>query len=254
MKAALLRVGIDTGSGGILSPIFDDNSFEFLPIPEYYNLKHIKSPLDEKRTYSTLIGRCGIPMIEYFREGANKEKHRNCIVHVDPEFETFTYGDPCFNKGSLKDLNNGDYLIFYAGLKGYGKNEPRKGLYVIGYFEVDYSVVISDIKQYSEVAGDFSNNFHVRHQAIFQRDVSTKRNKGLKLVKGTDKSRLLKYAYKISQKKIYGKYKYPIDVLSNDIQGIFGDFNGKISIMRNSLRWIKEKRKVETTVSWLKSL
>jgi hypothetical protein len=36
MKALLLRVGIDKGSGGIYGPIFDDGSFEFVPIPETY--------------------------------------------------------------------------------------------------------------------------------------------------------------------------------------------------------------------------
>lgn len=34
MKAMLLRVGIDTGYGGTLGPIFEDGSFEFVPIPE----------------------------------------------------------------------------------------------------------------------------------------------------------------------------------------------------------------------------
>lgn len=30
----LLRVGIDKGCGGALSPIFKDGSFEYIPIPE----------------------------------------------------------------------------------------------------------------------------------------------------------------------------------------------------------------------------
>ena len=34
MNALLLRVGIDKGCGGTLAPIFDDGSFEFVPIPE----------------------------------------------------------------------------------------------------------------------------------------------------------------------------------------------------------------------------
>lgn len=35
MKAMLLRVGIDTGYGAnALSPIFDDGSFEYIPIPK----------------------------------------------------------------------------------------------------------------------------------------------------------------------------------------------------------------------------
>lgn len=34
MKVALLRVGIDSGSGGIDGPVFSDGSFEYLPIPD----------------------------------------------------------------------------------------------------------------------------------------------------------------------------------------------------------------------------
>ena len=37
MKIALLRVGIDTGSGGIHGPLFEDNSFEYIPIPDDRN-------------------------------------------------------------------------------------------------------------------------------------------------------------------------------------------------------------------------
>jgi len=33
-KAVLLRVGIDSGCGGIQSPLFDDGTFEFVCIPD----------------------------------------------------------------------------------------------------------------------------------------------------------------------------------------------------------------------------
>jgi len=32
MKAMLLRVGIDKGTDGILAPIFNDRTFEYIPI------------------------------------------------------------------------------------------------------------------------------------------------------------------------------------------------------------------------------
>lgn len=34
MKVALLRVGIDSGSGGMDGPLFADGTFEYLPIPD----------------------------------------------------------------------------------------------------------------------------------------------------------------------------------------------------------------------------
>ena len=48
MKAYLLRVGIDLGYGA-LSPIFEDNRFEYIPIPE-------QSPTQEQRTFATVPG------------------------------------------------------------------------------------------------------------------------------------------------------------------------------------------------------
>ena len=33
-KAVLLRVGIDSGSGGIQGPLFNDGSFEYICIPD----------------------------------------------------------------------------------------------------------------------------------------------------------------------------------------------------------------------------
>ena len=81
-KAFLLRVGIDKGCGGSLAPLFSDGAFEYIPIPE-------SKPSDDSPTYDSLIGRSGKPLAEYV-----KSRLRRSPVHLDPEFETFTYGDP----------------------------------------------------------------------------------------------------------------------------------------------------------------
>lgn len=59
-------------------------------------------------------------------------------AHYDPEFETFTYGDPTRNKrAQLLRLIDGDLLIFYAGLRPVGSRAASR-LYVIGYFTVAF--------------------------------------------------------------------------------------------------------------------
>ena len=58
MKALLLRVGIDKGCGGTLAPIFDDGSFEFVPIPE-------SVPAPGAATYNDRIGRKGKRLSAY---------------------------------------------------------------------------------------------------------------------------------------------------------------------------------------------
>src|SRR5580698_4892363 len=103
MKIVLLRVGIDTGCGGIHSPLFQDGMFEFLPIPdEWFGL--------DLRTYGNTKGRRGRFLKEYFPESRRAEA-REQSMHVDPEFKTYTYGDPTPPKRRLSKLKPGDLLV-----------------------------------------------------------------------------------------------------------------------------------------------
>lgn len=67
MKIALLRVGIDTGSGGIHGPLFQDGSFEYIPIPDGLN--------QDNRTYGNTVGRYGKRLVEYFPGKRREESH-----------------------------------------------------------------------------------------------------------------------------------------------------------------------------------
>jgi len=82
MKGLLLRVGIDKGSGGCLAPIFKDSSFEFIPIPEF-------RATSESRVYANMEGITGQRIIDFV-----PKKIQFSHPHYDPEFDTFTYGDP----------------------------------------------------------------------------------------------------------------------------------------------------------------
>ena len=79
MKALLLRVGIDKGCGGTLAPIFDDGSFEFVPIPE-------SVPAPGAPTYNDRIGRKGkaplrLRSVEH-QERADARRSRISHLHV----------------------------------------------------------------------------------------------------------------------------------------------------------------------------
>ena len=73
-----------------------------------------------------MLGRDGKPLAGYFAESRRKvmaEQH----VHVDPEFETFTYGDPTTPKRSLRTLEAGrlpGVLLRLAGVGCGGRLEP----------------------------------------------------------------------------------------------------------------------------------
>src|SRR5438552_15053898 len=98
MKVALLRVGVDSGCGGIQGPLFRDGTFEFIPIPD-------DRMLDE-RTYGNTRGRSGRLFVDFFlpRKASRMAKQP---IHVDPELETFTYGDPTSPKRGLRNLQKG---------------------------------------------------------------------------------------------------------------------------------------------------
>ena len=227
-KAVLLRVGIDSGSGGIQGPLFKDGSFDFLCIP------------DNKRvsvhTYGNMVGRDGTPLTGYFAESRRKvmaEQH----VHVDPEFDTFTYGDPTTPKRSLRNLQPGDFLVFYCGLQkwdseGGWNREHRPALYLAGFFEVALAGMASDFDK-KVLKAEFGMNFHVRYRTVFE-----KQKDDLVLVKGGSQSRLFKKAHQIS---VEGKdrARKPLKVLSPSMQKVFGSFGGHVSIQRSPPRWVE---------------
>ena len=199
MKALLLRVGIDK-TYGALSPVWGDMGYEYIPI----YLKDIKEKeKNEKRTYKDLYG-----SIHKFAEDAMsfKKYSANIIqylpkklhdkkIHLDPEFGTFTYGDPSILKRkSLLELDKGDMLVFYMGgkfQKDNGKGE--EGCFIFGFFDVkkvyDFNNMSKEERKKAEKV--CANNAHV---------ISSKSKNNLVIVKGSTKSKKLKRCIQITCK------------------------------------------------------
>ena len=241
-QVVLLRVGIDAGCGGIQGPLFQDGTFEFVCIPDGHGVS-----LD---TYGNMLGRDGKPLAGYFAKARRKvmaEQH----VHVDPEWETFTYGDPTHPKRSLRNLKPGDLLVFYCGLQEWDSEqgwngERRPALYLAGYFEVALAGMAGDFEK-RVLATEFGKNFHVRYPTVFKQQKAD-----LVLVKGGAGSRMFQKAHRISAegKDRAGK---PLKILSPKMQKVFGDFGGHVSIQRSPPRWV-ESRFVDKAISFLKGL
>ena len=241
-QVVLLRVGIDSGCGGIQGPLFADGTFALICIP------------DRKRvsihTYGNIVGRNGEPVVKYFPEARRKVMAVQ-TVHVDPEWETFTYGDPTPPKRSLRHLQPGDFLVFYCGLQEWDaecewNGHHRPGLYLAGYFEVALAGLAGDFKR-KVLRSEFGKNFHVRYPWVFEQQKDD-----LVLVKGGPGSRLFSKARQIS---VEGKDRAgkPLKVLSPTMQKIFGAFEGRISIQRSPPRWV-EPRFVDRAIGFLKEL
>lgn len=109
MKVAMIRVGIDTGSGGMHGPLFAGGAFEYIPIPDGLDW--------DERTYGNMAGRHGRRLIEYFPP-ARQARMAGQSVHVDPEFTTFTYGDPSRPKAGLRHLERGDMQKIFGDFDG----------------------------------------------------------------------------------------------------------------------------------------
>lgn len=238
----LLRVGIDSGCGGIQGPLFKDGTFEFVCIPDHKQVS--------VHTYGNIVGSHGRSHSDYFAEARRKGMAKQA-VHVDPEWETFTYGDPTSPKRSLRTLNPGDLLVFYCGLQkwdadGGWDQAHRPALYLAGYFEVTLAGMASDFSP-KLLRAEFGRNFHVRYKSVFKQQ----RN-DLVLVKGGPGSRLFQRAHQISSegKDRAGK---PLKVLSPTMRRVFGDFGGHSSIQRSPPRWV-EPRFVEKAASFVRGL
>ncbi len=241
-RVVLLRVGIDAGCGGIQGPLFQDGTFELMCIPDDKGVS--------EDTYGSLTCKAGRPLTEYFPESRQKrmfDKH----VHIDPEFATFTYGDPTAPKRSLQRLKPGDLLVFYCGLQEWSAADGwnikhRPALYLAGYFVVARAGFAPEFSQ-DVLSAEFGANFHVRHRSLFE-----EQKERLILIKGGLGSRLFSKAHQISSEGA-DKAGKPLKVLSTEMQKVFGIFGGANSIQRSPPRWI-DSTFVETATKYLQQL
>jgi hypothetical protein len=243
MQVALLRVGIDSSpkTGGIHGPLFKDDTFEFIPIMDDKGV--------DERTYANTDGQRNPNrrLIEYFPQNL-QDRMRGQRMHVDPEFKTFTYGDPTRPKRRLRDLKQGDMLVFYCSLKRW-PHGAEHALYLIGYFEVEVAGFAADLEKNGyNVEEIFARNFHVMHKEVYKKEKSE-----LVMVKGYPTgangppSRLLERAVRIS-----AEGKCCRGSLSAEMQNIFGNFDGKICFWRG-VHWV-DKEHVERAAKFMRSL
>jgi len=204
--------------------VFSDLTFEYVPIPDGRNI-------DERKYGTTHDQWHGRLLVEYFPT-SKQARMATQSIHFDPEFHSFTYGDPTSPKASLRELSRGDMLVFYSGLQGYDFSSAP-ALYIIGYFEVERVLLATSRIDPGPELNHFSENFHVRHRQVYLKD---SRN-GLVLVKGGRRSRLLRSAIKISEigRDVAGR---PLKVLSTEMRKVFGDFGGRNSFQRSPPRWV----------------
>lgn len=242
-QVVLLRVGVDAASGGIQGPLFKDGTFELICIPD--------GRTGGTHTYGKTKGRYGQPLVTYFPE-PRRDRMAGACIHLDPEFETYTYGDPTSPKRSLRRLKPGDFLVFYCGLQEWDSENccysvRCPALYLAGYFVVTLAGIAADFDP-NTIQREFGKNIHVRFWSGFRHE-----KKHLVLVNGDPaKSRLFNKAYRISG---VGRdcAARPLKVLSREMRKVFGTFGGYNSIQRSPPRWVAPSF-VRNAIRFLKDL
>jgi hypothetical protein len=182
-RILLLRVGIDLGFGG-LGPLFSNGTFEYVPIPDSPNQASERSLF-----FRDIPARSGGTLARFV-----PARHRESPAHYDPEFETFTYGDPTKNKRrQLLRLGRADMVLFYAGLRPPDQTLGSK-LYLIGYLTVSQVHAVTSLSPWPPPAFE-----HLWGNAHFRRNEG---DEGLVIVEGDPmSSRLLIRAVPLSDEQ-----------------------------------------------------
>lgn len=167
MKAVLVRVAIDAAYGKWNGPIDSDtNEFVYVPIPEncqflsgfetgYLSLENDLRNFVVQRNLD-LMRDCRFPKVLW---GQN--------THHDPDFRYLTYGDVGSRRGRpINNLSRGDLVVFYAGLRDYGKPQNPMTYGLIGMLTVEEVVSVGDISR-----DRWHENAHTRRSNHVKSDV-----------------------------------------------------------------------------------
>ncbi|NHN60061.1 MULTISPECIES: hypothetical protein [Halorussus] len=207
-KVLLIGIGADGTNTKPLPPIYDNGTFEYVPIPE------TQTGTAEPMTYANWgFAYQDTTAATYFRRiRPNKDEEwiqgdelDNHPFHRDPNFEALTFGDKKGDNGTgreLKKLRQGDVLGFYAGLQ----NEGRKHRYVIGHFTVNNVIDLEHHRgeRQAELLNESPNN---AHSLRFQGEGESKHD-DVVIIDGTDPGGLLSRALQISSYDRFGSSQY----------------------------------------------
>lgn len=148
MRCMLVRVGIDQAYGKWNAPVDPDTrEFVYVPIPEREGMPFQPGLAT---AYADVIG-----ALQMFANGravaaasgvalppALASRH----THLDPDFQTRTYGDNGVRRGKqLAEFGPGDGVVFFAGLRPCRPCEHRLVYAIIGYFRVAEVVRVASI-------------------------------------------------------------------------------------------------------------
>ena len=192
-KLAFVNVGANASHGSLRSPVFEDYTFEFVPIPDMI------LNLFERSTgirYANLRASNGVAFREFIPAAYLEQ-----FAHTDPDFENFTYGDyPSHGRAAnLRRLTPRDYLVFFSRLVRWddGHFNGESGFYIVGFLEIETVFPNISRRPNRDVLREIETNPHV-----IRGTCDPTLYDGFWIIKGTKRSKRLKKAVLFDRKTI----------------------------------------------------
>lgn len=165
MRAVLVRAGADSTpeGGGWNTPVdFRTGRFAYVPIPEAREVRN-----GTERTYALFdeaVATLGMAL---------PPELRSRTAHLDPDFEHLTYGHPGARGRRIRQLERGDLLAFYSGLRDVRGRGPLVYA-LIGLF------VVYEVVEAGDVSPDrYDENAHTRRSAGRATDLIVRGQRGV---------------------------------------------------------------------------
>ena len=180
MKLYVANVGVNTSSArqrGLKSPVFPDDTFEFVPIKEA-----ARFAIDGMTTYTdiTAVNGHGESLAAYL-----PKKTAGYAAHNDPEFVTFTYGDVMSPRASnLQYIKPGDELWFLARLWDFkdARWSGASDFYFIGKLFVEQNILIPENTSTDNIHPTLQERIH--NNAHYRRLVSAETKDPFRIIIG----------------------------------------------------------------------
>ncbi|MFW5919999.1 MAG: hypothetical protein ACOCSF_07395, partial [Halanaeroarchaeum sp.] len=174
MTVVLAGIGGDQSNISRNLPLYDDGTFEYVPIPEK------TAETEESATFGTWELRKGgvaADLLSKIRPAPGRDaswitdpgRIADWPLHRDPNFDALTYGE---HRGSvdrrqryvpfLETLDPGDVVGFYAGLTPVAGGDPHR--YLIGYFTVESVLTTEGLSRAEQrrLLAEHADNAHAK--------------------------------------------------------------------------------------------
>lgn len=194
VKITLVRVGVDQAYGRWNAP-YDPATGEFVWVPIPEARPHAKglgtnysSVAAAVRSFAKAHGRADLALPAELLDRP---------THLDPDFDTLTYGDNGAHRGKgIAASAPGDMLVFYGGLRSLDPREKRLVYALLGLFVVKEVVRAGDIPAVRR-----GENAHTRRVPIRADDVIVRGEPGLsgRLVRALPFGELRDGAYRVTR-------------------------------------------------------